>query len=476
MISVLAVVLVLLPSVVVADCPVLKPPFLDVSDRPPASPATPCYKDVQQLAWGGHRLLVINSGRGWLLYSDTSNPQPRGGADLYCHISKPCPGSIPGDYDCPVRRIATCDDCEYVITNGAAGSGGTVITKLRSSGGTPYAGTSWLVPHSTEGGAATYSVAGVQYVATSRWWLQGCGTLVYPKPALWRIDGTTPPPAGATMEVQGYRSSDVLYLTRIACLELQTAKSVEMLRGVEGASDIVMGGLRVDDVLYIASGTAAVSIWQIDGESLVPLGPAPFGGYFYDGIRLIYDDERQLLATGKPSPQLWDVADPAHPELVAMPAGGAVVAFGRSDGRLYLWTADLAGSSALLWDVTRSSTPSPAGGDVWAPSYPWQLWMGGSTCGQRLCVAGGSIAQSVDLSCLVPAVIFADGFESGDTSAWSSSVKALCLAGGPGATAAGYNGRKISCESGFACCDRQRCECKSTGGKHGSGRSTTRGN
>jgi hypothetical protein len=409
------------PPLAAQPCQVLAAPFLDASGMPPAHENTPCYKGIQTLRWGGPSYLAVNYGRGFLLYTTFGKPQSVGGANLYCHLSRPCPGSIPGDYDCPLRRIAMCDDCKYVIANGGAGTGGTVITELRSSGGPPYAGTSWLVEHFTEGGTATYSVAGVQYVLTSRW--PGCS-----QPALWRIDGTTPPPDDATLELTGYKSDKILYLTRLECLSMPQATAPlqalpEGVEGVEGPSSTVMGGLRVGNYLYVASGSATVTIWEISGEALTPVSSAPLAGYYYDGIQLIYDPGSQLMVTGVPQVQLWDVSSPTSPTLVSSPAGGgSVVAVGRADEKTYLWSSDLAGTTAKLWDITNPANPVESGGDLWGITYSYQLWMGGAPCKTRLCLVGGTVAMTADLSCVAiidkGVEIFADGFESGNTSNW----------------------------------------------------------
>lgn len=354
--------------------------FIDYSRLSPTQPSTPNYKWAQSFFWNGNEYLATSYGWGMQIFNDRGH-SIADSKRLVCPVGQaPCPGIVPGDYDWPLERFAICDDARYMIANGKDGIGGTIVLAITAKNGKPSISEKGIISHGlTDVGAYTWIDNGEQYMITNLPH-SSCGTRFRPRPSMWRIDSV----------------NTVSYV------------------GCFGEGFTVNGGIRLGNTLYLAASNQIVR--EYSWHDLSYRGVMPIRALYSDGLGM--SSRGSLLAVSRiASVELWDVGRPLQPVLLSEISGHSVSSFFGLDR---LWTAPRASShDSSVWCISNPSRPAKVAGI--AASKPNQLWQAGADIGDLYTLAG-QVGVSVGSDCYpCQDEIFADGFESGDTSKWTET-------------------------------------------------------
>lgn len=366
--------------------------YRDESWRDPTRPSTPNFKITRSFEWKGRDWLAVCDGKGVGIYNPLNRQMVSDSGYMVC--GRPCPGMLSGDYDNPVRRMAICNNAQVLAVDGVglAGGGGAAILIDLDDIGRPYpwpnTGTKRLLPLPfVEGGTATIMHRDTQYFISTGW-PGGCDSdRPRPYPTLWKVqDGQ---------------------LQNVQCLPHRF---------------IVYGGEMVSEsILYLVDADGIVTAWHVSRDNLSFAGVMPISTKYFDGAGLHIHGN--LLVSGSPRVMVWDISIPLSPVLLwtleEQHTVGTILETGQH--RL-LWTTALASSSSSFWCLDDPINLHWIA-DVLVIPEKNMAWNAGSPCSSYLCTGAEQMAVALDTSCYPCANIFADGFESGDTSTWSMEVQ-----------------------------------------------------
>ncbi len=392
--TVLSVVLVTMavPSAwAQVSCASYSPPLLfDTSDNPMGTPWNPRAIGVRVWNRNGSEYLIANVGNELKLWNvdDPENP----GVPEQSNFDVP-----PfGDRDYNLFGMDVCDECRFGIAGFDAQ--GAVLFDLGQ--GAPTFAHMQYYPDAPAIGGLTFMLDGIEYLVANNL-PGGCSG----SPTLWRIWGVH----------DGEREV-------VDCLS------------AAGQAIGIDGGYRLSDAtgdyLVIADQTRQGYLFRIDpGPALTYTGT-----WFYaptaTGHGLAFDNG--LLASAFGTVRLYNVsAGLASPQLVAewQPETAHTVSL-VALAYPYLWVAVTAGN-LYTYEVTDPTSPNLVDVSFWDPAQPWNSYpysmnrdAAFTSDGRWLFLARFSVLQRfrVTQDCMQYTVIFADGFESADPSAWSVAV------------------------------------------------------
>jgi hypothetical protein len=128
---------------------------------------------------------------------------------------------------------------------------------------------------------------------------------------------------------------------------------------------------------------------------------------------------------------VWRIDDPAAPHRLSLtPLWAGVRAWGVELRWPYVWVGamhTLDAGSTYLWDVSDPARPLSVDPGTWDPAQPWNSYPCSGNKGgtwdpvtDTLRLSRHSVGETFQLH-TNPAAIFADGFESGNTAAWTAA-------------------------------------------------------
>jgi hypothetical protein len=412
-----------LPATGAEPCEILTT-FIDFSADPPATPLTRRVMGAD--TWRGY--LMLNDGNG-IRISNGRHELTR--ARFFCP-GRGCPGLIRGDYDWTLYNVSTCSGCAFGIAAGG-GPGRQVVWRWSTSG--IRVAEAWAVEEPITEGAYVFARGGWTFAAISGW----------PDPLSCSVGLS----AGSAL----VRFLDTGTMIRQQCLATAAQNAPEahqtepdpfpfgaLPEGAYARTDpetVALAGNSGPKVMNgLELGPDHVGLIYSDGwvrvYEIVGVGPAlrleyrstPFRGYAIYGRSTRADLNRELLITvpNRPAPwaEIWSIADPEAPVLLStvpdVPCCYAAIA---GD---YAWTGRTAAGEALTIDITDPTRPVKLNPARWNDTRPREQYYDAVAFGDGLGVAAFAFGLLADLTGCDRS-IFADGFESGDTSAWSVTIK-----------------------------------------------------
>lgn len=398
--------------------------WIDWTTEPPAMPTSKYALDVREHGDG----LLVSHGNGLVRYGFPASGIPR--ATWMIRVACPgrgCPALIEGDYDSTCDRWAVTD--EYGVMSCM---GGDVLWQWDS--GRPV---NIHLVESPGNGAVLFARGSHQYLVANGWPdLCGTGTRDA-RPALLRLTSTStwdvlqcidPPPSAASPELPALPE---LPAPAGATPERAVSGSLTVTDGVDLGGYVYLLSVR-NGYAYSYRVSGSGSGLRLTYAAAAPRMISRWGrSWALDGDVLL----TSLPPTAPDQSGLWDISDPSRPRLLAsldVPYQGRVAL---GSGVAAVFSLD----EFRAYDVRDPASPRliAAGvvpdlpGDVTPWAYDRQHHLGGAVRGSRLYLADYTVGVSlvVDLEqCGKPAAIFSDGFESGDTSAWSETIGHLTKA------------------------------------------------
>jgi len=356
-------------------------PLLDTS----AQIDDPWVRRALGIASWGDRLAVVNTGNE-LQFLDLQTM--RLGASTSWRVPPF------GDRDYNLFNFSLCDDCTIGVA-GFQSVGSVLFTAVRTPTTASW-GAHRRYPDARIYGGATYLHGGVQYLAAG-----GLTDACHGGGTVYRPTGLEPGDLHA-----------------VGCV-------------LAGASEIsVDGGLYLDGYLWVVSGTR-VHRYRVEADGTVTwLGELTRAG-FVRGAGIALDQEAHLLAAATPyGAELWSVADPEAPVRLAQWQPHQTIDPDTVALRYpYLWCAAYGGTTELMthtFDVSDPAHPVEVAEETWANGAPAQQYAHAGNMAAlflpdyRLLVARWSVLLLLEPEWAPPpAEVFADGFETGTTGAWS---------------------------------------------------------
>lgn len=375
-------------------------------DDPPATPMT-------------RRLTGAMAWRGYTLWSDGNGLRVHNGvrelarARLFCP-GRGCPGLIRGDYDWVLYNYSTCDACSHLIASGG-GPGRQVICEWdRVRLADCYA-----VTQPTTEGAYVFAHGGSTYAVVTGWpepWSCGGGTSLLH----WQLGD---PARIGCVSLRAGRQAEPEpppWLSSPYVLEQARGYLMSQPDGIGGVS--ALNGLRLGSShVGLICSDGWVRVYRIAGSgaglSLEYRGQW-YRGYSHYGRTVRADLDHSLLISIRRGPvssaEIWDISNPELPVLLStvndVPCCYASISYP------YAWVGQSANKVAHTIDITDSKRPVML--EQWPEPRNKELYFDAVMRGNGFDVAAFAYGSHADLSGCDRA-IFSDGFESGDTSAWS---------------------------------------------------------
>lgn len=338
---------------------------------------------AERFDWGGAPWLAVNYGNEIQLaeLADPTRPRPRGRSSFRVGNQ--------GDSDYDLVHVAVCDGCRF----GAAWYKLATVVFDLGQGAVPG-----FVGHHTYSGAVL--AAGVTYRHLGRQYL------VTPSGLPGSCTGTS-----TVFEVMG--TTD---LRPVACVDA-------------GRPVLAAGGEYLDGHVYLADSSTRVYLFRVEPTGALTYLEQPMRAPHGKSDGLAFDAAAGLaIEANNTGMHVWDISDAGHPVKRSTVPGNwsraavswplAVVAQGGID------------SSERAFDLTDPRNPRPVGADFFDGAQTWND--PGHFCSWvEAVVADGAVVQLLrysrwqvaDLAGCVghvapPELLFGDGFESGDASAW----------------------------------------------------------
>ena len=347
-------------------------------------PTIPKFFEVSTFSWGGTDYLALNTGNELSLYRLT---------DLHPETASFFRVGNQGDSDYDLLNYSFCDGCRYGV---ATYKMGTVLFDLGMGTAPRFVAKTFHGTSSDPRGAFTFEHGGSQYLLAN--YLPGdCG-------------------GDATL----YRFGGLEDLEPIGCLD------------VPGFSGKFLNGAQLGEYLYLGFYDNRLRVYRVQGTggglTLSHTGHDGLRAYMGRGKGFAVDSGLAVTSFVGDGLHVWDVSDPGAPvELGFVPGDFGLAALG---GR-FAWVAHpLTPDSSRTFYLGDPSHPVELDPGFWAPSHPWNHHSTGDLCewptsavfnGSTMYLARYNVAQAIDFSGCPPPV-FADGFDSGATAAWSAVV------------------------------------------------------
>lgn len=370
------------------------PPWHDTSSNPAADPNNPRAMGASILMWRGQPYLIYSDGnelRRRTIHGDGSL-----GPYSQSHFDVP----PPSDQDYILMGWSQCDDCRWGIAG--YNTQGTVLWDA-GTGNSPLFGDSRRYQDAGTLGGFAWVYQGRQYVVS-------------------RV-----PPGCQGWSVAEITGIEVSNLRVVQCVADSTGSPIGVDAGFWMPETDSGGWLylldsslrRVHPYRVVAQGTDPHLIahpWTINAVCLRDCGLG------------IAWPERRAVSVYSDGMRVWDVWDPTAPVLLSVTSLPITAPAMSVEVRWpYAYVSTMAGvstGSTHLFDLTDPAHPSELTPEFWDSAQPWNSfnWMsnkGGVWWGDNLYLARYSVGERFVLHVEVdPALVFADGFESGDTGGW----------------------------------------------------------
>jgi hypothetical protein len=371
------------------------PLWHNTSGNPAADPGNPRAFGALILTWRSQPYLLWSDGnevRKCQIHGDGSL-----GACSSSHFDVP----PPSDQDYILMSWAVCDDCRFGLA--AFNTQGTVLFDMGT-------GTSPLISQ------------GVRY--------QDAGTL---GGFTWKFSGRQYMVSRVPPGCQGWSVAEI---TGTAVADLRVVQCVESSTGVP---------IGVDGGVWMPETDAAGWLYLLDSSlrrvypyRVTQQGADPHLEAFPWAINAVCLrdcglsvawTERRAVSAFSDGMRVWDIGDPTAPVLLSVTSLPITAPGMSAEVRWpYAYVSTMAGvstGSTHLFDLTDPLHPVEVDPHFWDSTQPWNAynWMsnkGGTWWGDHLYLARYSVGERFDLHVEAgEPPLFADGFESGDTSAWS---------------------------------------------------------
>jgi len=376
----------------------LEPLLEDTSDSCIGHPTNPKFFDTSTFLWNGRPQLAVNIGNEIQLWdiSDAANPFEGDLSDLGVDNQ--------GDSDYDLLNHSICDDCRWGYATFKIGN---VIFDLGTDSSFPDFTTQHLYPTNAESlGGFMFKVGNQQYLLAN-FLPKDCG-------------------GDATLyRVNGIHDDD---FQKIGCVD------------VPGYDGKILNGAHLfkdgTHYVYLGMGNRQIYIYQVQeigGTINLQFAnqPIDFRAFLTRGKGLGIDKASELAVTALSNGgfRIWDISNPAEPvELAHVPYTADFNVNTAAIRYPFVWVAHkLYGGTSKTYNIEDPSNPVEMDPNFWDPSQPWNShgeeceWPQGASFsddGYVMYLARYSVVQMIDFS-FCPSV-FADSFESGDTSAWSA--------------------------------------------------------
>jgi len=333
------------------------------------------------MTWKGRPWLAVNRANEIQLWDVVDPRHPAIRASSNFNVGNQ------GDSDSDLVAFAVCDDCRWGV---AWYKLATVVFDL-GTGTQP----TWADHERTYGaiagqGGATWYHGRDQWLATASFGGSAC--------------------TGSTL----YTLAGLSDRTAVGCITAGS-RTVTAVRGVYDRGSVYLTDSTMRLYHYLAGGAGLAYQRQI--------GAASYGGNSWSGLDAV---PGLLVAASAQGTTLYDTADPALPIPTATIPGNAAVATVQPP--LLVVGLFIAGDQhrERVYDLTEPGLPMEVTADLWPDVHPCTAYQSSTLTGEVLTSWRWSIAESFDLEdCVEPApvaLIFADGFDSGSTSAWDEVV------------------------------------------------------
>lgn len=417
----IVVVLSLISSIVSAQQCVEQTVRLDYSGDDPARPTT---RRVFELAVVRDQLLVSN-GRDLHVYRGNRHV---GGRRLVCAQGAGCQAPLPGDHDWTCGNMATCSACQYTVMS-CWHPGSWLVDVDRPEDELIAVDTQTI-------GSATFARGSRQFILATGY-AGGCGFAPRHQPTVWMVGN------GRLIKVKA------------ACLDFGTASKAETTRALPAwaaqlpelatkwfpdAGRAKSGGAKLEilnsaqlspDRVLIVDSSNRLTDWALSGYGLDLImtrqpGETPAAGsHFGRGFEVGHQNGLCLLVTSTLNTSALYSCDGPLRRLAWLnhqPGDGGIASLSPDAGFAYV--AQSAGRPGHLYDISDPSNPRlipGAGLTIPTPAqYAYQAHYDGEPYRGKLVLADYSMALNTETAGC-DRTIFADGFESGDTSKWSAT-------------------------------------------------------
>ena len=375
----------------------LEPLLEDTSDDCIGIPSNPKFFEASTLWWGGLERLVVNTGNELRMWTIDDAQAPVFAAESALNV----PNQGDSDYD--LLNYSFCDDCRFGV---AVFKLGVSLFDLGTMGSPGFADDLAYLTSSEPQGAFTFAIGGQQYLLANS--LPGdCGG----DATLYRFDGIYVgqfEPAGCV---------------RIPNWNLKIVNGFHLRDGDQSYLYLGFNNRRVYQ-FSVTELSGSITLRYLNYGDDVPMA------HLMRGKGMAIDQDHGLavatLKTG--AMRIYDISDPARPVEIASQAGSWDLAALRYP---FLWAADRSTpDSSVTWDITNPFNPVAVDQGFWDGSWPWNNhsdqceWPGGAVFAgdaSTLYFPRYSVVQMIGFSGCNTTVL-SDGFESGDTLAWSATV------------------------------------------------------
>jgi len=313
----------------------------DTSSSCLSTPSIPRYLMSHVVAWGTTSYYVVDNGNELQFYDIGIDP-----ADpVHRHTTS---FGIPnqGDSDYDLETFSVCDGCRFGTASYKLG----LVVFDTGAGAHPNTA-SFSYYEGLPKGAYTFAARGRQYLVT-RGLLDAC-------------------PGNGSSVYEILPAGGGVALSRVACAQLP---GDALFQPAGGVSMEVAG----EHYLYLAKTSSPISVFRVvPNGSQISLEYVDVGGdprlraTMSFGKGMSYDADRNLLATAYPTRglTLWDVADPAHPQVVWSDPGLAASRVAL-EGRFLHATGGSIGD-VYSFDISDPSAPAALDSGFWLPDTVW---------------------------------------------------------------------------------------------------------
>jgi hypothetical protein len=380
----------------------------------PATPASRRAKGLRIVEWKESPILFLNDGNGLRIYDISAPLSPR-------YVSKRrmacggegCPALIPADHDWILYNFSVCDECRFGVAQ--MWIGGTVIFDLGTGIQPDFEAVELHDASTRTEGAFTFSHLGQQYfIMTDH--PGGCDTGgTWPKATLFKLNGI------------GRNRGDII---KLQCIETVAEQSFYLNNGLYLSNDS-------GTFLYlIERSNARVHIYQVSGSGdqlqLTYMGQPLFGYSRYgSSIRADLDNNLLMVAIpASPATRLYDITDLADPMFITdfdnltggEPVSIAAVRFPD------VWVGIQGTLTSFSLDIYSNASYRLVDQGFWDEAQEWNLYAYVSNSDAEfhpdarvLYLARHSVLSLISANaCIIG--WFADDFETGDTSKWTTTT------------------------------------------------------
>ena len=349
-------------------------------------PTIPKFFDPTIVYWHGAPFLFVNDGNELVTWRLTNqlHPTPASGSNFNIKNQ--------GDSDYDLMNYSLCDGCRYGV---AAFKTGMLLWDAGTGNSPTFAAREFYQgAAASQAGAFTFMSGSQEYLLAN-----GLPGDIGPDGTLYRFNG----PA-----------------------------DIEPVAGVDadcGIGDVV-NGVRLGDKLLIGYADNWLHLFRVTDGGAAYMGKTQIRAFMGRGKTFSVRGNVGVSAFGNEAAKLWNLQDPANPVQIGSVSGAYFNSAAISGDFLFMNKGMNANAGRTYYLGGPGIVPMDQ--EFWSPDNPWNNhaeceWQTGavfSPDGTALYLARYAVLQVIDFSACPPPEppLFADGFESGDASAWSATA------------------------------------------------------